>query len=136
MAESGYNESIGSLVRGVLADLRQLMRDEVALARVEIREQASRARLAAVSLGTAAAALLIGAIFLLIAIAIGIADVFDWPLWAGYFVVALLLMIGGAIAMASGRKKLRELQPVPEQTVETLKENSEWIAKRLQSASR
>jgi hypothetical protein len=134
MAELGYNESIGSLIRGVLTDLRQLMREEVALARVELREQATRARLAVISLGAAAVALLLGAIFLLIAVAIGISELLNWPLWAGYFVVALLLAIGGAVGLASGRKKLRTVQPMPEQTVETLKENSEWIAKRLQSA--
>lgn len=134
MAELGYNESIGGLLRGVLMDVRQLMRDEVALARVELREQAGRAKMAAASLGAAAVALLLGVIFLLIALSIGIADLLNWPVWAGYFVVALLLAIGGAVALASGRRKLRNVRPMPEQTVETLKENSEWIAKRLSSA--
>jgi protein-S-isoprenylcysteine O-methyltransferase Ste14 len=134
MAELGYNESIGSLLRGVLMDLRQLMREEVALARVEIREQAGRAKMAAASLGAAAVALLLGVVFLLVAISIGIADLLNWPVWAGYFVVALLLSIGGAIALAGGRRKLQNVRPMPEQTVETLKENSEWIAKRLSSA--
>ena len=134
MAELGYNESIGGLLRGVLMDMRQLMRDEVALARVELREQAGRAKMAAASLGAAAVALLLGVIFLLIALSIGIADLLNWPVWAGYFVVALLLAAGGAFALASGRRKLRNVRPMPEQTVETLKENSEWIAKRLSSA--
>ncbi len=136
MAEPAYNESLGGLLRGVLMDLRQLMREEVALARVEIREQAGRAKLAAASLGAAAVALLLGAIFLLVAIAIGIADLLDWPLWAGYLVVALLLSVGGVVAYAAGRRKLQNVRPMPEQTVETLKENSEWIAKRLSSAKR
>ncbi len=134
MAELGYNESIGGLLRGVLMDLRQLMREEMALARVELREQAGRAKMAAASLGAAAVALLLGVIFLLIALSIGIADLLNWPVWAGYFVVALLLAIGGSVALASGRRKLRNVRPMPEQTVETLKENSEWIAKRLSSA--
>lgn len=134
MLESGYNESLGSLLRGVLMDLRQLMREEVALARVEIREQAGRAKMAAASLGAAAVALLLGVIFLLTAVSIGIADLLDWPVWAGYFVVALLLSIGGLLAFAAGRRRLRSVRPMPEQTVETLKENSEWIAKRLSSA--
>jgi hypothetical protein len=101
---------------------------------VEIREQAGRAKMAAAGLGAAAVALLLGVIFLLIAISIGIADVLDWPLWAGYLVVALLLSIGGLVAFAGGRRKLQNVRPMPEQTVETLKENSEWIAKRLSSA--
>ena len=47
-------------------DLRTLIREEIALARVEIREQAGRAKAAALSFGIAAAALAFGGIFLLV----------------------------------------------------------------------
>jgi hypothetical protein len=136
MAELGYNESIGGLVRGILTDLRQLVREEIALARVEVRETAGRAKLAAASLGAAVVALAFGGTFLLIAVAVGIADLLDWPVWAGFLVVALLLSVAGAAMFAAGRKRLRTIQPVPEQTVQSIKENSEWIAKRLSSANR
>ena len=136
MAEQYTNESIGGLIRGIFMDLRQLMREEIALARVEIREQAGRAKAAALALGAAVAALAFGGIFLLIALAQGIADVFDWPMWAGFFVMALLLSIGGVVLLSTGRRQLRQVHAVPEQTVETLKENSEWIAKRLSSERR
>ena len=66
----------------------------------------------------------------------GIAGLAGWPLWAGFLVVALLLSAVGFIALSSGRRKLRTFQAIPEQTVTTLKENSEWIAKRLSSAQR
>jgi hypothetical protein len=136
MAELGYRESIGDLVKGILGDIRQLIRDEIALARVEVREQASRARLAAMALGTAALALLFGGTFLLVAVATGLADLLDWPVWAGFLAVGVLLGVVGAVMLATGRSRLRAVHPVPEQTVETLKENSEWIAKRLSSAKR
>ena len=136
MAEVGYQESIGGLVKGVITDVRQLIREEVALARVEIREQASRAKLAASALGAGAVALALGAVFLLVAVAAGIADLLDWPVSAGFLVVALLLSIVGFVMLSMGRNRLRSVHPVPEQTVETLKENSEWIAKRLSSAKR
>jgi protein-S-isoprenylcysteine O-methyltransferase Ste14 len=136
MGDTYSNESIGGLLRGILMDLRQLMREEIALARVEIREQAGRAKAAALALGAAAGALAFGVIFLLIALAQGIADMFDWPIWAGFFVVALLLGVTGAALLSSGRRQLRRVHAVPEQTVETVKENSEWIAKRLSSERR
>jgi protein-S-isoprenylcysteine O-methyltransferase Ste14 len=136
MAELLHNDSIGSLVRGVLMDIRDLMREEVALARVEIREQAGRAKLAAASLGAAAVALAFGGTFLLVAIAVGLADLLDWPVWTGFLIVALLLSVGGLVMLSSGRKKLRSVQPVPEETVQTLKENSEWLKRRLSSANR
>ena len=127
------NDSIGALVRGILNDLRTLIREEIALARVELREQAGRARAAAMSFGIAAAALAFGGTFLLIAIAIGIADVLGWPLWTGFLIVAIVLSLIGLFTLTSGRKQLRTFSPIPEETVTTLKENSEWIAKRLSS---
>ena len=136
MAELGYQESIGTLVRGILGDLRQLIRDEIALARVEVREQAGRAKLAAGALGAAAVALAFGCTFLLVAIAVGVADLLDWPVWAGFLAVALLLTVGGMVMLSTGRKRLRSVHAVPEQTIQTLKENSEWIARRLSSAKK
>jgi MFS family permease len=126
-------DSIGSLVRGILNDLRTLIREEIALARVELREQAGRARAAALSFGIAAAALAFGGIFLLVAIALGIAALLGWPAWSGFLVVAIVLCIGGYITLASGRKQMAGVRAVPEETMTTLKENSEWIAKRLSS---
>ena len=127
-------DTIGGLIRGILTDLRTLIREEIALARVEIREQAGHARAAALSFGLAATALLFGVAFLLIAAATAIAELFGWPLWAGFLIVAVVLSLVGIVSLVSGRKHLRTLQVVPRETVATLKENSEWIAKRLSSA--
>lgn len=128
-----HSDSIGSLIRGILMDLRTLIREEIALARVEIREQAGRARAAALSFGMAAAALLFGGTFLLIALATGIAELLDWPVWSGFLIVAVLLSLVGIVMLSTGRKQMQEVHAVPEETVSTLKENSEWIAKRLSS---
>ena len=129
-------ESIGSLIRGILMDLRTLVREEIALARVEIRDQAGKARAAAVSFGIAAAALLFGGAFLLVAVATATADLLNWPVWAGFLLVAVVLSLVGFITLASGRKKLQGVHAVPEETISTVKENSEWIAKRLSSERR
>jgi uncharacterized membrane protein YqjE len=134
MANPDYvQESIGSLIRGILTDTQTLIREEIALARVEMREQAGRARAAALSFGIAAAALGFGAIFLLVAIALGIAYLIGWPAWTGFLIVAILLCIGGYFTLSSGRKQLANVHAMPEETVTTLKENSEWLAKRLSS---
>jgi MFS family permease len=127
------NESLGGLVRGILTDVRTLIREEIELARVEIREQAGRARAAAVSFVIAAVALACGGFLLLIALATAIADLLNWPIWSGFLIVAVLLSLVGLFTLSSGRKQLAQVHAVPEETVTTLKENSEWIAKRLSS---
>ena len=129
-----HSESIGGLIKGILKDIRSLIEEEFALARLEIHEQTTRAKTAAVSLGIAAVALLFGGVFLLVAAAIGIADVLDWPAWTGFLIVALLMSLIGAVTLVTGRRKLSAIQVKPERTLSTLKENAEWISKRLSSA--
>jgi uncharacterized membrane protein YqjE len=138
MADPGQvqGESIRGLLRGILTDIQQLIREEVALARIEIREQAGRARAAAVSFGIAAASLAFGGIFLLVALATAIADMLDWPVWAGFLVVSVLLSIVGFVTLSSGRRQMQNVHAVPRETISTLKENSEWIAKRLSSSQK
>jgi MFS family permease len=128
-----HGESLGGLLRGIVTDVRTLIREEIELARVEIREQAGRARAAAVSFAIAAVALACGGFLLLVAVATAIADLLNWPVWSGFLIVAGLLSIVGMITLASGRRQLLKIHAVPEETVSTLKENSQWIAKRLSS---
>lgn len=128
-----HGDSIGGLLRGILMDVRTLIREEIELARIEIGEQAGRARAAAVSFAVAAVALAAGGILLLIALATAIADLLDWPVWSGFLIVAALLSVVGMVTLASGRRQLQRVHAVPAETVTTLKENSEWIARRLSS---
>lgn len=134
MAEPMYGESFGGLLKGILYDVRTLIRDEITLARLEMKEQAGRARAAAISFGVAAGALAFGAAFLLFALATAIADLLNWPVWAGFLIVAGLLSLIGLVTLASGKRQIRHVHAIPTETVSTLKENSEWIARRLTSA--
>jgi hypothetical protein len=129
-------DTIGGLIRGILTDLKTLVREEIALARVEFREQAGKARATALSFGIAAGGLFFGTAFLLIAIAMAIAELAGWPIWAGFLIVAVLLAVIGFVALSAGRRKLRTLKVAQQQTVIRLKENSEWIAKRLSSVQK
>ena len=65
-------QSVSSLLRGALDDVRELFREEVALARVEVRQEVSHAMAAATSFGIAAVALWFGGLFICAAIALGI----------------------------------------------------------------
>jgi uncharacterized membrane protein YqjE len=133
---STHDTSISSLIKGILTDVQTLMREEIALARVELGEQATRAKAAAMSFGVAAAALAFGGTFLLIALALGVSDLFNWPAWAGFGVVAIVLALIGIASYMAARSRMKTVNMVPEETVTTLKENSAWIAKRLSSEPR
>ena len=130
------DESLGALLRGIMLDLRTLVREEIALARVEIREQVGHARAAAIGFGLAVGALSMGGLFLLIALALALAELLNWPTWVGFLIVAVLLSLVGVIAFAIGRQQVKKVRGLPEETVTSIKENSEWIAKRLSSVRR
>jgi len=113
---------LSTLVRGALDDVRDLFREEVALARAEIRQEMTKASRAAISFGGAAAAGAFAGLFILSAIALGISEGFHLPYWAGFGIVGVLLAIAGGIFYASARGAVREMRGLP-RTTETVKEN-------------
>jgi len=131
--EREQDTSVSQLISGIVADAQDLVRKEITLARHEIREEIGNAKDAGIKLGIAGAVLAIGGLLLVLAVAQGIADLFNWPTWAGYALVGVVLAIVGGILLSSAQRKLKELHPMPEQTVETLKENVEWIKDRTTS---
>jgi fructose-specific phosphotransferase system IIC component len=124
MAE--HDNNIAGLVRGLLHDTRDLIREEIALARAEIREEISAAQTVGIAFGSAALAALLGAALLCIAVGGAIAYAFGWPAWAGYGITAVLLL-GGAFGLVQyGRGQLAKVRAMPK-TTETVKENLAWV---------
>lgn len=114
--------SVGALVRGVLDDVRDLFREEVALARAEIRAELSKAASAGMRFGAAGVALWFAGMFLLVTVALGLSALLNWPAWAGFGLVTLLLAVAGMVMFAAARRAVRDVQPLP-RTVESIKEN-------------
>ena len=131
--EREYDASVSALLSGIVGDAQDLVRKEIALARQEIREEIAAAKDAATALAIASAVAAIGGLFLLVTVALGLADLLDWPTWAGFGIVGLAFGIVGAIMLSSARQRIKQISPVPERTVETMKENIEWIKDRTTS---
>ncbi len=112
--------SVGQLLGDVSRDLSTLMRQELALAKAEVRVEASKAGKAAGMLGGAGFAGYMVVLFLSIALWSGLANVMD-PGWSG-LIVAVLWAVIGAVLYLSGRKQLEKVNPKPERTVETLQQ--------------
>jgi drug/metabolite transporter (DMT)-like permease len=131
--EREYDASLSALLSGIVGDAQELVRKEIALARQEVREEISAAKDAGTALAISGAVLAIGGLFLLITLALGLADLFNWPTWAGFGLVGVVCAIVGAVLLSSGRQRLKQVHPIPERTVETMKENIEWIKDRTTS---
>jgi hypothetical protein len=121
--------SIGDVIRNALRDAQDLVRSEIALAKAEAREEVRGLGAGAGLLAGAALAAVIAVVFLLTTVAWAISEGLEWPVWAGFGIVTLLMLVT-AVALASlGRSRLAATRHMA-RTVETFKENMEWIRAR------
>jgi uncharacterized membrane protein YqjE len=116
--------SLGQLVGRLTSDMSRLFRDELQLAKVEIKEEVGKSSKAAGMLGGTGVAALLALLMLSFAAAWGLAEViatgFAFLVVGGFYAI-----VAGALFLV-GRRKLAEVHPVPEQTVETVKEDVAW----------
>ncbi len=112
--------SVGQLMGDISRDLSTLMRQELELAKAELKQEASKAAQGAGMLGGAGFAGLLTVLFLSLALAWALsAPVGDG--WA-HLIVGLLWGLVALVLFLLGRKKLKQVNPKPEQTVETIGE--------------
>ena len=125
MAEPDVN-SIPGLIRGLLHDTRDLIREEIALARAEIHEEITAVQTVGIAFGSSALAALLGATLLCIAIGGAIAYLLVWPAWTGYGIVGVLLLAASFALVQYARRRLARIRALPK-TSDTVKENMAWI---------
>jgi uncharacterized membrane protein YqjE len=120
--------SVGELLGKVTTDLSTLMRKEVELAKVEIKEEATKAGKAS---GMLAGAGLVGYLVLVfLALALMFALDAAMPIGWAALITAVVLAIVSAVLFVLGRKQFQQVNPKPEQTVETIKEDVQWARNR------
>jgi hypothetical protein len=119
------DESIGNLVGQVASDVSTLFRQEVALAKEELKAEAAKAGKAGGMLAGAGFAGYMVAVLLSLALvfALGAAMPLGWAA----LIVAVVWAIVGGVLYSVGRKRMKDVDPVPRQTVETLREDAQWV---------
>ena len=115
------SSSVGELISEVTSDLSTLMRQELDLAKAELKVEAAKTGKAAGLLGGAGFAGYMVALFVSMSLCWALANLFD-SVALGALVVALLWAIVAGVLFVIGRQRMREVNPKPERTVETLKE--------------
>ncbi len=130
-----YQESTTSLLQHVIDDARELFREEVALARAELREEISGWAAAGVAMAAGVAVLGAAVLFILVGCALGISNGFHWPNWAGFLIVGGVLAVVGGIGVAVGRDRAKRILMLPK-TTDTVKETSAWMKDRISSSTK
>jgi hypothetical protein len=118
--------STADLVKELSQQASTLVRQELQLAKTEMAEKGKQAGLGVAALAAAAVAglLALGALTAFLVLALDGA----LPNWAAALCVAVLwALVAGGLGLL-GRRELGEVgTPVPEKTVETVKEDIEWL---------
>ena len=126
---------IGELMKQLAAETSTLVRQELDLAKAEMREKGRKAGPGFGMWGAAAvvALLALGALtaFFILVLDGAVAN------WLAALIVALVYGAIAALLYFQGREKVEEAgSPVPEQTVETVKEDVEWAKTQTRSERR
>jgi hypothetical protein len=122
---SRADESLGELFSAFTNDLGALVRDEIQLARVEVSEDLSRVGKAGGVLGAAAFAGYVTVLLLSFALAWGLTELV--PVGVAFLIVGLLWAAAAGVLFVIGRQRMREANVKPEQTIETMQENMQWV---------
>jgi hypothetical protein len=117
--------SIGELIGNISDDLSQLFRQEVELAKAEIKQEATKAGKAAGMLGGAGFAGYLAVVLLSFAAVFGLDAVMPMG-WAAVIVAVVWAAIGAALYV-TGKNRLKTVDPMPRRTVETIKEDAQWL---------
>ena len=108
--------STSDLVSQAAAQISTLVRDELALAKLELTEKGKRAGIGGGLVGGAAVLGLYG-LGLLLALAVVLLDLV-WPLWLALLVVLVVVLAAAGVAALLGKQKLKAAAPpVPSDAV-------------------
>ena len=121
--------SLGDLFSELAAETGTLVRQEVALAQTELTQKATSVGKNVGFLAVGGAIGYAALLCFLAAATIGLA--YFVPAWAAALIVGAVVGIVAFLLISSGLKALKETDLTPRQTVETLKEDAEWLKNQV-----
>jgi hypothetical protein len=125
--------TLAQLMHGLVSDAKLLMRQELALAKHEIQGEVGKTKTALVSLGVGIGITAVGGLLLIVMLVHLLNALTEWPLWLCYGIIGGVCAIAGVVLLYRGKQHISQIDMVPQQTVETMKENVRWIKKKATS---
>jgi hypothetical protein len=135
------DHSLPSLLRELRDETTTLVRQEVALAKAEMSEKASKLGRNAAFMAIGGIVLYTGLIFVLLAFRdllmsglVNAGVTLGTATWLSSIIIGLIVAIIGAALLAKGKKAISQEGLAPEKTIETLREDQQWAKQRLKRA--
>jgi uncharacterized membrane protein YqjE len=130
LEEESSGRSITDMVKDIGAGIRDIVRSEIKLAKVEIADTAGRVRSASMMLASGGILGIFAIGFILLAAMFALEIVL--PAWAAALILGVVLFVGAAIGIAGGRARLKTIRG-PQKTMQTVKEDLQWIKEQARS---
>jgi uncharacterized membrane protein YqjE len=126
---------LGDLFRQLAQDSAMLVRQEMALAKAELRENVKSVARDAAKIAVGAVLAGVGALVLVAFLVLLLGDAVG-KYWAGALIVGVLLVAIGGFLAIGGMKRLKKDTIAPDQTLQTLKEDKQWLQSEMQQVRR
>jgi uncharacterized membrane protein YqjE len=119
------SRSITDVLQDIVANVQAIVRSEVRLAKTEVTEEAIKAGRAAGMMAGGVVAALFTAWLLFLTILFALATVM--PMWGAALLLFVIMAVATAILLTAGKKRFKTVHATPGKTIETMKENVEWV---------
>ena len=123
--DGGEGRSLGSLFRDLSADASVLIRQEVALAKTEMRRNVGALARDVGSMAVWGVVAALGGLVRVAVLVAGLGDLLD-NYWLAALIVGLHFVVGGAFMALRALRHLRTVRMAPEETVATLRDTQAW----------
>ena len=127
----GDPRSLGDLFSELATETTTLVRQEIALASKEIREEIRTASKNVASIAAGGALAYAGLIVLLMGLGWLLGELLFDAEWLGLLIVGLVVALIGYALVKKGLDTLKQMDPAPERTIQTLKEDKEWLKNEI-----
>jgi hypothetical protein len=124
---STSDASVSELISGLVNDAQQLVHREIDLAKHEVAIEVNKVKQGAVALGIGAGLAVIGALLLGHMLVYLVQSLTGLSIWVSYLIVGGLFAIGGGLLLMQGLKRMKDVDPMPRETIESVKEDIQWI---------
>ena len=126
---------LGPLFSQLAQDSSALIRQEIALAKAEVRHSISQTTSGAVKVGVAAALLSVGGLVLTAFLVLLLGELLG-NYWLSALIVGAVFTVIGAFLALGGIRRLKEVQVAPQETIETLRADRDWAKAEVQELKR
>lgn len=130
MAQGRDDASLGELFSRLAEETSSLVRQEVRLAKAELRESAQQVGRSIASLLIGGAVAYAGFLAILAAIIVGLGQL-GLPWWLAALIVGIVVAAIGYVLISRARTGLQASNLMPDRTIESLKEDREWAKEQI-----